>query len=93
MLKAFASYLTYDLIKLDRSSLLLDALNFFIYDTIKIFLLLAVIIFIVSISRCYFPPERTKRIFSHKRKFIGNILAALSGTVTLFCSCSDACRR
>ncbi len=88
MLKAFASYITYDLIKVDRSSQLADALNFFIYDTIKIFLLLAVIIFIVSIIRSYFPPEKTKRILSHKREFIGNILAALLGIVTPFCSCS-----
>lgn len=88
MLKAIASYMTYDLIKLDRNSKLADALNFFIYDTIKIFILLAVIIFIVSIIRSYFPPERTKRILSHKREFIGNILAGLLGIVTPFCSCS-----
>ena len=65
-----------------------DALEFFIYDTIKIFLLLSVIIFAVSVIRSYFPPERTKRILSHKRQFIGNILAALLGIVTPFCSCS-----
>lgn len=65
-----------------------DALEFFIYDTIKIFLLLSVIIFAVSVIRSYFPPERTKRILSHKREFIGNILAALLGIVTPFCSCS-----
>jgi uncharacterized membrane protein YraQ (UPF0718 family) len=88
MLKAFASYITYDLVKLDRSSQMADALNFFIYDTIKIFLLLTVIIFIVSVIRSYFPPERTKHILSHKREFIGNILAALLGIVTPFCSCS-----
>ncbi|HET6513758.1 MAG TPA: permease [Thermodesulfovibrionales bacterium] len=88
MLKAFPSYITYDLVRLDRGSKLADALNFFIYDTIKIFLLLAVIIFIVSIVRSYFPPEKTKRILSHKKEFIGNILAALLGIVTPFCSCS-----
>ncbi len=88
MLKAFASYFTYELIKLDRGSKVADAFNFFIYDTIKIFLLLAVIIFIVSVIRSYFPPEKTKRILSHKREFIGNILAALLGIVTPFCSCS-----
>lgn len=65
-----------------------QALEFFIYDTIKIFLLLSVIIFIISVIRSYFPPERTKRILSHKREFIGNLLAALLGIVTPFCSCS-----
>lgn len=71
-----------------QGSRLSDALDFFIYDTIKIFLLLSVIIFVVSVIRSYFPPERTKRILSHKREFIGNILAALLGVVTPFCSCS-----
>ena len=88
MLKDFSNYITYTILKLDQGSRLADALNFFIYDTIKIFLLLAVIIFIVSIIRSYFPPEKTKRILSHKREFIGNILAALLGVVTPFCSCS-----
>jgi hypothetical protein len=88
MLKAFASYITHDLVRLDRGSRLADALNFFIYDTIKIFILLAVIIFIVSVIRSYFPPEKTKRILSHKKEFMGNILAAFLGIVTPFCSCS-----
>jgi uncharacterized membrane protein YraQ (UPF0718 family) len=88
MLKEFAEYIIYDLIKLTRGSHLADALEFFIYDTIKIFLLLSVIIFIVSVIRSYFPPERTKKILSHKKEFIGNILAALLGVVTPFCSCS-----
>lgn len=88
MLKAFASYIIYDLMRLDYGSRLADALNFFIYDSIKIFLLLTVIIFVVSIVRSYFPPEKTKRILSHKKEFIGNILAALLGIVTPFCSCS-----
>jgi uncharacterized membrane protein YraQ (UPF0718 family) len=88
MLEALASYITYDLASLDRGTRLAEALNFIIYDTIKIFLLLAVIIFIVSIIRSYFPPEKTKRILSHKKEFIGNILAALLGIVTPFCSCS-----
>jgi uncharacterized protein len=88
MLKEFAHYVTYDLIKLSRGSHLAGATEFFIYDTIKIFLLLSVIIFTVSVVRSYFPPERTKTILSHKKRFIGNILAALLGIVTPFCSCS-----
>jgi len=74
MLQAFAYYMTYDLVRLDRATRLADALNFFIYDTIKIFVLLAVIIFIVSVIRSYFPPEKTKRILSHKNEFINAIL-------------------
>jgi hypothetical protein len=88
MLKTISHYITYDLLELEHGSHLADALDFFIYDTIKIFLLLSVIIFIVSTIRSYFPPERTKRILSHKKEFIGNILAALLGIVTPLCSCS-----
>jgi hypothetical protein len=80
--------MVYDLFGMARDTRLSGALEFFIYDTIKIFLLLSVIIFAVSVIRSYFPPERTKRILSHKREFIGNILAALLGIVTPFCSCS-----
>jgi uncharacterized membrane protein YraQ (UPF0718 family) len=86
--KPFADYIVFDLIGLTPGSHLGEALNFFIYDTIKIFFLLSVIIFAVAIIRSWFPPERTKRILSHKRVYVGNVMAALLGIVTPFCSCS-----
>jgi uncharacterized membrane protein YraQ (UPF0718 family) len=88
MLTAFAHTVVFSLLGLDPGSRLAGAAEFFVYESIKIFLLLAVIIFAVSVIRSYFPPEKTKRILSHKREFIGNILAALLGVVTPFCSCS-----
>jgi uncharacterized protein len=88
MLKEFADYITYTLLKLEPTSHSGDALNFFIYDTLKIFLLLTTIVFAVAIIRAYFPPEKTKRILSHKREYIGNVMAALLGIITPFCSCS-----
>ncbi len=88
MLKELSSYITYNLLGLDPGSRIAGAAEFFIYDTVKIFLLLTVIIFAVSTIRSYFPPEKTKRILSHKKELIGNILAALLGVVTPFCSCS-----
>lgn len=88
MLQTFADYVSYTLFGLLPNSHLGAAVDFFIYDTIKIFLMLALIIFLVSLIRSFFPPERTKKILSHKREFIGNILAALLGIVTPFCSCS-----
>jgi len=88
MLQTFADYVSYTLFGLLPNSHLGAAVDFFIYDTIKIFLMLATIIFFVSLIRSFFPPERTKKILSHKREFIGNILAALLGIVTPFCSCS-----
>lgn len=88
MLKNLSEYFTYNLLNLGHNTRLADAVEFFVYDTIKIFLLLAVIIFVISVIRSYFPPEKTRRILSHKKLFIGNILAALLGIVTPFCSCS-----
>lgn len=87
-MKSFAHYVVYSVLNLQEGSRLADAVEFFIYDTIKIFFLLALIIFVISILRSYFPPERTKRILSHKKEFIGNILAAFLGVATPFCSCS-----
>lgn len=65
-----------------------EAVNFFVFDTIKVFILLVVIIFIVSIIRSYLPPEKIKRILSHKNKYVGNVLAAAFGIITPFCTCS-----
>jgi len=88
MLQAFADLFVYQWLGLVPGTMLGGALNFFVYDSIKIFLMLTFIIFGVSILRSYFPPERTKKILSHKREFFGNIVAALLGIVTPFCSCS-----
>ncbi len=65
------------------------SIHFFIYDTIKIFILLSVLIFIISYIQSYFPPERTKKILGGIKGIKGNILGALLGTITPFCSCSS----
>lgn len=88
MLQSFADLVVYNWLGLKPKTHLADSLNFFVYDTIKVLLLLATIIFVVSIIRSFFPPEKTKKILSHKRTFLGNIMAALLGIVTPFCSCS-----
>ena len=88
MLKQFAAYVVFNLFNLEPGTHLGEAINFFIYDTIKVFFLLTVIIFFVAIIRSYFPPERTRRILSRKRQYLGNGLAGLLGIVTPFCSCS-----
>ncbi len=66
-----------------------DSLHFFIYDTIKIFILLFTLIFMISYIQSYFPPERTSRILGRMKGIKGNILGALFGTITPFCSCSS----
>jgi uncharacterized protein len=65
------------------------SIHFFIYDTIKIFILLSVLIFLISYIQSYFPPERTRKILGGIKGIKGNILGALLGTITPFCSCSS----
>lgn len=65
------------------------SIHFFIYDVIKIFILLSVLIFMMSYIQSFFPPERTRRILGKFSGTLANILAALLGTVTPFCSCSS----
>lgn len=74
---------------LDTTSRVGGSIQFFIYDTIKIMVLLGVLILIISYIQSYFPPERTKKILRHFHGIWANIIAALLGTVTPFCSCSS----
>lgn len=74
---------------LDTDKKLGGALQFFIYDVIKILILLGVVIFIISFIQSYMPPERTKKILGRFHGIGANCIAALLGTVTPFCSCSS----
>ena len=74
---------------LSLDSVIGGALQFFLYDTIKIFVLLSVLIFCISYIQSYFPPERTKKILGRFHGIGANSVAALLGTVTPFCSCSS----
>lgn len=65
------------------------SLHFFIYDVIKIFILLSVLIFTISYIQSFFPPERTRRILGRYKGISANIIGALLGTITPFCSCSS----
>ncbi|MFA7244775.1 MAG: permease [Candidatus Magasanikbacteria bacterium] len=87
-IQLLADWLTYQVFSISPNTLLASSLNFFIFDTIKIFLLLIVIIYIVSIIRSYLPPEKVRHFLSNKNKFVSNVLASLLGIVTPFCSCS-----
>ena len=88
MIKSVVDWLVYEIFKMPHGAIFSDAADFFLYDTIKIFLLLIVIIFIVSIIRTFFSPEKTRAILSQKKTYAGNVLASLLGIVTPFCSCS-----
>lgn len=75
--------------RLSMSSRIGGSVHFFIYDTIKIFILLSVMIYLISYIQSYFPPERTKKIIGGIKGIKGNILGALLGILTPFCSCSS----
>lgn len=74
---------------LDSTNPFKGTLQFFLYDTVKILVLLTVLIFIISYIQSYFPPERAKRILGGFKGLGANCIAALLGTVTPFCSCSS----
>lgn len=78
-----------ELIRIDTSGKIGGSIQFFLYDVIKITILLCVLIFIISYIQSYFPPERSKKIMVKFHGIWANIMAALLGTVTPFCSCSS----
>jgi uncharacterized protein len=88
IIQPFANWLSYDLFGLKQGSRLGDSVSFFFYDVPKILLLLSGMIFLISIIRTFFSPERTRALLGGKREGIGNVLAAMLGIVTPFCSCS-----
>lgn len=88
-LQALVDRLLMDVFNLDASGYLFKSLSFFIYDVIKIFILLSVLIYLSSYIQARFTPERTKAILTKYKGLSGNIFGALLGTVTPFCSCSS----
>lgn len=87
-LPSFSKWFTYSLLSLAPGTRLGAAVEFFVYDGPKVLLLLTLVVFGVGIVRSYFTPERARKILAGKREAIGNVMAALLGIVTPFCSCS-----
>ncbi|GBC60012.1 hypothetical protein DENIS_0954 [Desulfonema ishimotonii] len=87
-LPAVASFITYSLLAIETGSHLGASLEFFFYDTPKVMMLLILVVFGVGVIRSFFTPEKTREMLAGKSEFFGNILAALLGIVTPFCSCS-----
>ena len=88
LLQPLADWITYSLLQIRAGSHLGNSVDFFFLDVPKIFLLLSGMIFLISIVRTFFSPERTRALLGGKRQGIGNVLAAALGIVTPFCSCS-----
>ena len=87
-LQQFADWLTYAVLGLSRNSPLASSVNFFVYDSIKVTLMLAVIVFGVAIVRTYITPQKVKKWVAGRTEGVGNVLAAVLGIPTPFCSCS-----
>jgi hypothetical protein len=87
-LENFSYIIVFNILNLEKHSPISEALGFFIYDTLKIFILLISIIYIVTLLRSYFPIEKARAYISGKNKITGHVLAAIFGVITPFCSCS-----
>jgi uncharacterized membrane protein YraQ (UPF0718 family) len=87
-LQFFADWVTYTLMELVKTSPLGSSVNFFIYDSIKVTLLLAVIVFCVAIIRSFITPQKVKKWVAGRTEGVGNFVAAVLGIPTPFCSCS-----
>ncbi|MCA1900436.1 MAG: permease [Chloroflexi bacterium] len=87
-IQPLANWIAYTLLALPQGSRLGESLAFFFYDVPKIILLLGGMIFLISLLRTFFSPEQTRAMLGGKREGVGNVLAALLGIVTPFCSCS-----
>jgi uncharacterized protein len=89
-IQIFADTLTYNVLKLAKETYFAEASNYFIYDLIKIGLLLLIINYVMAITRYYFPMQKVKNILTKKRWFgLDYLFAALLGVITPFCSCSS----
>lgn len=89
-IQQFADVITYSLFSIDKGSFLGDAVNFFMYDVIKIGFLLIVINYVIAITRYYFPMEKIRDLLLKRRWFgLDYLFAALLGVITPFCSCSS----
>jgi hypothetical protein len=87
-LLSLAKWLTYHLFGLEEGTRLGSSIEFFMYDTPKVLLLLTLVVFVVGVVRSYFTADRARRMLAGKREAIGSVMAALLGIVTPFCSCS-----
>jgi uncharacterized membrane protein YraQ (UPF0718 family) len=87
-LQLFADWLTYSVLGLIEGTPLASSVNFFIYDSIKVTLMLMVIVFLVAIVRTYITPQKVKKWVAGKPEGLGNVVAAVLGIPTPFCSCS-----
>ncbi len=86
--EVFAKWLIYSVFSIQKDSYLGSSLEFFVFDVLKIFTLLFVLIYLVSFFRSFISKNKLQKVFTHERKYLGHFLAASLGIITPFCSCS-----
>jgi len=89
MSEYLANLITFNLLRLDPASRLAESVHFFIYDALKIFFLILIIVFIISFIRTYFAPSKVKKLLSKEKWGISNLIASFFGAISPFCSCSS----
>ena len=89
MIQQFSAWLVYSVFNFDPASKMGGSINFFVYDTVKIYLLVLIIIGAIAFIRTFLPPHKLKETFAKQKFGLGNISASLLGAVTPFCSCSS----
>jgi len=89
MLQQFTDWFTYSILNLNASTKIGSSVNFFIYDTVKILLLILAVVAVIAFIRTYLPPHKIKQALTNQKYGLGNLAAALLGAVTPFCSCSS----
>lgn len=89
MLTQFADWFTYVLLRMSQGTLLSGAVHFFVYDIIKIYLLLVVVVFLIFLVQTWLSAEKIKRILMHRNEAFNNVLTSLLGAIAPFCSCSS----
>lgn len=89
MIQQFADWLIYSVFNLDPASKTGSSINFFVYDTAKIYLLVLLIVAVIAFIRTFLPPHKIKQVLSKQRFGIGNLASSVLGAVTPFCSCSS----
>ena len=87
-LQEFADFITYNALNLQKGTEVAASVNFFIFDVIKVIILLAVVVFAVGVIRTFITPAKIRKWLAGRREGVGNVLAALLGIPTPFCSCS-----
>ena len=88
-LNDFFNWIIFDLFGINSTSKFAHSVNYFLFDTTKIFILMSVLIFLMGVLQSFFPPEKTKNLLHKVNGVTGNILGAFLGAITPFCSCSS----